>query len=47
MNNYNFDTSYGRDALEKFVKDYAAKAHETMRENNTGQRLRKEGAQSN
>jgi len=29
MKNYNFDTSYGRDALEKFVKDYAAKAHQT------------------
>jgi hypothetical protein len=25
MENYNFDTSYGRDAMKTFVIDYAAK----------------------
>ena len=27
MENYNFDTSYGRDAMKKFVIDYAAKTN--------------------
>ena len=25
MENYNFDTSYGREAMKEFVVDYAAK----------------------